>query len=302
VGVIDRRIAEFAAGQHDVLGDGDLLALGVGPRAIARRLADHRLHCLFRNAYAVGTPRVTQRGRWKAATTSYGHEALVSYRHGAALWDLMKPRGPIDVTVPRKQRGQPGIRLHVSRTLTAPDRTTIDAIPVTSLARTLLDLAEVVTPLELQRAYERAEELEILDVRALEELLQRSNGRRGVAALRSLLAYDPGAAAGAASELERLFLDLVREAGLPAPQTNVLVHGYLVDACWPEAGLVVELDGYEFHSDRTTFERDREKATLLKLAGLTFVAFTHRQVTRERLWVAATVEDLLADARRATAR
>jgi very-short-patch-repair endonuclease len=166
---------------------------------------------------------------------------------------------------------------------------------VTSTARTLLDLSDVVSPLVLRRAYERAEELGVLDTKALHKLLARSNGRRGVSALRALLDYDPTAAAQAESELERLFLDLLRSAGLPEPQVGVLIDGYLVDAFWPEANLVVELDGYEFHRDRETFERDREKAAKLRLAGRTLIALTYRQVTNEPDWVLTTVRRLLAD-------
>jgi very-short-patch-repair endonuclease len=261
-------------------------------------LADHRLHRLFRGAYAVGSLRVTQRGRWKAATLSVGPDALIAATDAAALTDLIRrPRGPIDLLVPeRRARSQEGIRMHSTRSLHPDDRSEIDGIPVTSLARTLLDLAEVLTPLELQRAYERAEELEILDTTAVAALLARSNGRRGVAAVRSLLSYDPTAAASAESELERLFLDLIRDAGLPEPQVGVLVDGFLVDAIWPEANLVVELDGFEFHRDRETFERDRMKAAELRLAGRTVVAFTYRQVTEDEDWVLTTVRRLLGRA------
>jgi very-short-patch-repair endonuclease len=136
--------------------------------------------------------------------------------------------------------------------------------------------------------------MEILDVRAIEALLARSNGRKGVAALTALLRYDPTAAARAESDLTRQFLDLVRNGGLPEPQTTVLVDGFLLDCFWPEANLVVELDGYEFHRDRETFERDRAKAASLRRSGRTLIAFTHRQVTRQGGWVLETVRELLA--------
>jgi hypothetical protein len=169
----------------------------------------------------------------------------------------------------------------------------VDGIPVTSIPRTLLDLAEVVPAIQLQRAYERAERLRILDVAAIHELLARSNGRRGVVALRDLIAYDPAAAAEADSELELHFLDLVRHAGLPPPQANVLVEGYLVDAYWPTARLVVELQGYAYHSDRQAFERDHARLARLRLAGCEVLALTWRQVTREPAWVASALATLL---------
>jgi very-short-patch-repair endonuclease len=108
------------------------------------------------------------------------------------------------------------------------------------------------------------------------------------------MAYDPSAAAEARSELERGFLDLVRDSRLPPPQVNVLVEGYLVDAYWPAARLVVELQGYAYHSDREAFERDHARLARLKLAGCEVLALTWRQVTAERSWVAEAISSLLA--------
>jgi len=180
------------------------------------------------------------------------------------------------------------------------DLTTIDAIPVTALARTLLDLAAVLTDLELRRAYECAQRLEILDVRAIAELLDRANGHRGLGKLSALVDYDPELAAQAESELEGLFLDLLRANGIEMPQANVLVDGFLVDAYWPEADLVVELDGYEFHHDREAFERDHRKIAKLRLAGREVVALTYNQVTRESDWVVAAVAAMLERGRAAS--
>ena len=125
-------------------------------------------------------------------------------------------------------------------------------------------------------------------------MLERSNGRRGAGILRALLRYDPAVAAQAESELERRFLDLVRRARLPVPQVNVLVDGYLVDAYWPRARLVVELDGYAYHRGRAAFERDHARATRLRLAGYEFHSFTYRQVTDDPAWVAGVLRSLLA--------
>ena len=145
--------------------------------------------------------------------------------------------------------------------------------------------------------YERAEELQLLDTAAVRSILDLRRGHRGAARLRALLAYDPTAAAAAISELERLYLDLLREYDIPTPQVNVLVDGYLVDCYWPDADLVVELDSYEFHGDREAFERDRAKVADLRRAGHQAVQFTYRQVTARRAWVAGTTRTLLAVAR-----
>jgi very-short-patch-repair endonuclease len=111
--------------------------------------------------------------------------------------------------------------------------------------------------------------------------------------LRDLLNYDPARAAETRSELERLFLDLIRDARLPVPQVNVLVEGFEVDAYWPEARLVVELQGYAHHSDRETFERDHLKLAHLKLAGFEFLPLTYRQVAQDRRRTATTILRLL---------
>lgn len=219
-----------------------------------------------------------------AAVLAYGPEGLLSHREAAALLDLRaSSRSSIDITVSRTSglRRRCGIDVHRTRTLVPEDRTVVDGIPVTSVARTLVDLATVLDAKQVQRAYERAEKLRILDARALARAVDRNAKRRGIAAIRALLGYDPSLSAEAVSELEQACLDLIREAKLPSPQVNVLVEGHLVDLYWPTARLVVELDGYKFHSDRAAFERDRRKVTALHVAGCTVLTFTHAHVTTQ---------------------
>jgi very-short-patch-repair endonuclease len=196
------------------------------------------------------------------------------------------------VTVDGWRQSRRGIRFH-SASLTALEIDEVDAIPVTSLARTLLDVAATEKELTLRRMYERAERLQILNLEPIREVLLLRRGHRGAARLRALLDYDPTAAAHAVSELERLYLDLLREAGIPEPQVNVLVEGYLVDCYWPEFDLVVELDSYEFHGDREAFERDRAKIADLRALGHEAVQFTYRQVTGDPEWVVARTRMLL---------
>ncbi len=153
----------------------------------------------------------------------------------------------------------------------------------------------MVTPHQLQRAYEQAEKLRILDHRKLCDLCQRSNGRHGLKHLLPLLEYDPTPATEAWSELERLFHDLVRRNELPPYQRNVIVDGdpSPVDAYWPEARLVVELQSYAHHSGRQEFERDHAKRARLMAAGQAVLPLTHRQVTAEEAETVATIVALL---------
>jgi len=124
-------------------------------------------------------------------------------------------------------------------------------------------------------------------------------GRRGLPTLVALLDYDPATAAESKSDLESSFLDLVREARLPLPSLNVLVKGYLVDAYWPAARLVVELQSYEHHAHRRAFDRDYAKLGRLTMAGYHVLALTDRQLKREREWVVAALGALLGGARSA---
>jgi very-short-patch-repair endonuclease len=289
----DRRIAELAARQHNVIDTRDLRALGADRSAVARRVADRRLRRLHRGVYAVG--RVDQKGRWLAAVRAVGTDAVLSHRDAAALHGLRRcDRRLVEVTTTSHLRSRPGIAVHQARVLDPRDRNTIAGIPVTSIPRTLLDLAAVVDRIPLRRAFEEAERLRVLDTRALQDLLDRSNGHRGVSALGALLAHDPAPTTESKSELEARFMDVIRDHDLPVPQLNVLVEGHLVDAYWPAARLVIELQGYQFHSHRTAFERDHAKLARLKLAGFETLAFTSRQVTMERAATARVIATLLA--------
>ncbi len=296
--VIDSLVHRLARRQHGAVSHWQLIALGVSASAIDRRVADGRLRRIHRGVYAVG--ELDRRGRWMAAVLACGEGALLSHRDAAMLWNLRETnRRAIDATAPgARRRSRPRITVH-GAALHPDDRVEVDGIPVTSVSRTLLDLAEVVPPTQLRRAYEAAERHRHLDVDALNDVIARSNGRRGLAALLALLEYDPAPARDSKSDLESALLDLVREVGLPLPHLNVLVDGYLVDAHWPAARLVVELQSYEHHAHRQAFDRDYAKLGRLTLAGYQVLPLTYRQLKQERDWVVASLRALLRAARSA---
>lgn len=233
-----------------------------------------------------------------AAVLACGPTALLSHRSAAALWGLRPSLGTrVDVTAPgRSRHRQAGIVLHRVRDLHRDDRTQRRGIPVTTVPRVLLDLAEVLRSRELERALEEADRLRILDVRALERLCWRSPGRRGLRPLGELLTEHRLPAPRTRSELERRFLDLCRDARLPRPVVNVVVAGFEVDAVWIGARVVVELDGYAFHRTRAAFERDRVRDTALQLAGYRVLRVTHRRLEAEPAAVTEAVRSLLASA------
>jgi len=193
----------------------------------------------------------------------------------------------------RGRGGSAGVTVHRTRSLHPEDRALRDGIPVTSVARTLLDYAEVVYPPRLARAFEEADRLRLVDMKALERLMARSHGRHGLVPLQALVSEAWRPLPETRSELERVFLELCRDAGLPAPQANVMLAGLEVDALWPRERLVVELDGFAFHRTRAAFERDRRRDAALQLAGYRVLRLTARRLAEEPAAVVGLVRSLL---------
>ena len=221
--------------------------------------------------------------------------AALSHNTAAAVWNLRWSHGHPHVTVAgHRGRPRPGLVIHAVRTLDPRDVTTREGFRVTTVARTLLDLAETLQATDLHRAYEAAETEAVLDLRAVHDVMSRSPGRHGLRPLRALLERSRAPEPAARSELERLFVDLCHEHGIPRPFVNIMVEGYEVDMCWPEARLVVEIDGHRFHGTRTAFERDRARDATLQVAGYRVIRLTHRRLISDPARVAAEVRALLA--------
>jgi putative AbiEi antitoxin of type IV toxin-antitoxin system/uncharacterized protein DUF559 len=294
---VDAAIAALAARQHGVVSAAQLYALGLGRGAIAWRVRIGRLHRVHHGVYAVGHPRLTVRGRYWAAVLACGgaDAAVLSHRSAAALWELLPaPSGKVDVTSLRRSTSNVALRVHRGTTLRPDDvARQDDGLPVTSVARTLIDLADVLTPQRLRRACHQAEILRLLDAAVLEQTLTRHPGRR-TTGLRTILA--DLATTGphvTRSELEERFLSLITQFGLPQPLVNQTVHGYEVDFLWPGQRLIAEVDGAATHLTPTAFERDRRRDAALQVAGFRVVRFTWRQIIEEPSAVAATVRALL---------
>jgi hypothetical protein len=295
---LDVRIRSLAERQHGVVSLPQLQFLGLSARAVRDRVAAGRLTRIHRGVYAVGHARLTLRGHWMAAVLAYGPHAALSHRSAAALHGIRPDNRPkTDVTLPsRSARSRPGIDVHASMTLTEADLTNVYGIPCTSLARTLLDLAEVIDRQGLERALDQAEVLRIFHLRALEDVLARAAGRRGAGVLRDVLAKYDGPTL-TEKELEERFLAFCRAAGLPKPGVNVWITldggvAYKADFIWREARLIVETDGWGTHGTRRAFEEDRRRDRRLSLTGWTVVRFTWRDVEREPAEVTETLAGL----------
>jgi uncharacterized protein DUF559 len=181
--------------------------------------------------------------------------------------------------------------------LNAPDRTTVKGIPCTSVARTLLDLAAVVTPRQLSNAITEAEVLRVFDLAAVHDVVTRGRRRRGVARLRDALSAYDSSSERTRGELERRFLALCARSGLPRPEVNapLLLDGtqIVADFLWRDTRLIVEADSHRFHGTATAFERDRQRDQLLILAGWRVIRCTWRQVVNHPEELTRTLRILL---------
>ena len=242
-----------------------------------------RLQRLWRGVYAFGHSELRLEGRLLGAVLASGRGAVLSHRSAADHWGILRTnRAPIEVTVEARgtRAKRPGIDLHCVRSLDPRDLTVLRGIPVTTVARTLVDLCSVLPDRMVERALEQSHVLRLVHSGALEEILGRTPGRRS-AVLRRLLEVQTRAPTLTRSELEEAFLALCRRGGLPDPEVNTHLHGYEVDFLWRAQRRVVEVDGHAFHSERGAFERDRRKDVDLELAGFPVTRFTHDQVMYE---------------------
>lgn len=234
-----------------------------------------------------------------AALLVSGEGAVLSHRAAAAVWHLRAvPTGDIDVTVPSRSGRQKrsGITVHRSSTLYLADAVVHDGIPVTSAARTILDLAGVLPRRELERVLDRAEQLRLFDLRALERQIAAGHGRPAAATLKQCLAEHTAGSTLTESETEERFLPLVDKAGLERPAINewvVLSDGTALrpDCMWRHRRLIVELDGFGPHSTRRALRTDRRRDRKLRLENWKVLRFTYEDVTEEPGAVVAELRD-----------
>ncbi|HYI17866.1 MAG TPA: DUF559 domain-containing protein [Solirubrobacteraceae bacterium] len=288
---IDLLIARFADRQHGVVARWQLLSAGASPDAVDRRVGSRRLRLLHRGVYAVGHRSLRPEGYRLAAVLACRRGALLSHAAGAAHLELRASSATIiDVTVPHTNPcRRPGIRVHRHAALRPEERTEHLGVPVTTVARTIFDLAATFPRRTLERVIDQAEVLQLFDLHDLEAVIAAHRGRPGAPLLAAVLAgYAPDQDL-TRSELEEAFLALCAEQGLQRPRVNAIVVGLEVDFHWPRHRLVVEVDGWRFHRTRRAFERDRERDAILAAAGLRVLRFTARQIAAERPAVVAAV-------------
>lgn len=291
-------VADLAGAQHGVLGYMQLREAGLSATAIDGWTRTGRLHRVHRGVFAVGHRALSRRGRCLAAVLAGGDGAVLSHCSAAWLWGLRRTLvGPVEISVPSRGHGQPRIRVHRTPALSGADRAEQDRIPVTTVPRTLLDLALTEPRRRLEDAVERAERVGLLDLIEIDAMLRRRKGAPGTRRLREALElYRTAVFSRARTEL--LFLRLIRHADLRPPSINFFVEGCELDAYWERERFGVELDGWESHGTRRAFEEDRLRQEELKLAGIDSIRVSARRIEREPERVAANLRRLLAQRRK----
>lgn len=275
----DARIHDLAADQHGVVARSQLLAADVSAGAVDHRLRKGTLRPAHRGVYTTG-PVAARYRREMAALLACGPRAALSDRTAGGVWGMTPPpqeEEPVDVVAPRTVRGPAsGVRLH-RRTVRSDEIVQRHGLALTTPARTILDLASGLDPYALERALSRALRRELFTCDDVRSILLRHPRRRGCRSLRDLL-DDTSGPALTRSEAEARLLALLRKAGVPRPRSNAVVWGLEVDFLWPDHNVVVEVDGFAFHSHRSAFENDRERDLILAGEGLTVIRVTWRQI------------------------
>jgi hypothetical protein len=299
--ILDRKIAALAGVQEGVVGATQLNALGLGRHGVRHRLDVGRLHELFTSVYAVGHPSVSADGRRIGAVLACGEGAVLSRFSAAEAWGILGgSRKMYDVVAPGRSGGRIGdadkIDLRRTRRLPAEDVTMLRGIPITTVARVLLDLSGCTSPRTVQHAVHEAEVIGLLDVEEVIATIERNPGRRGTRTLRAAIgvrAPDPGN-----SVFAIMFLKLCADHGLPTPQLGVHVDGgdrlYEADALFDAERLVVELDGGQVHRTARNFQTDRRRDSVLAARDYQTLRYTWHRVRDEPKAVATELRRVLA--------
>lgn len=292
---VDERVGSLAARQFGVVSRRQLTDLGLGKGAIAGRVARGTLRRQAQGVYAVGRPADHPNAPFAAALLALRSAGWVAGRSAGALWDVL----PLDAAAPVEvvvlgppPRSRPGVRVRATTRLDHADRARRATLPVTGLARTLVDLAEQLDAGELERAVAEAIALHDLNVAAVRSAMERRPATRGCVVLRGVLDAADGPRRSR-SEAEARFLALVRDARLPVPATDVRIGGFRVDAFWARERVVAEVDGFAFHRSRRKFDLDRERDAVLQSAGYLVFRATWRQIVDEPTATAARLAAVL---------
>jgi very-short-patch-repair endonuclease len=290
---LDVALAALAARQHGVVALAQLRELPLSDSAVSKRVAAGRLHRVHRGVFAVGHAALPREGRWMAAVLMAGEGAALSHLSAAALWQIWRGRPrDVEVIAPRRRHARAGVQTHQARRLDPREVTVWGAIPVTTVARTLVDLTDELDEHQLANVIHEATFRRRFDLAATRAAMTRANGRPRLSVLDAALDAHAAGSAGTRSDLEDRFLALVSAARLPPPLVNVHVptaaRQIEVDFYWPDQRLCVEVDG-PGHSRPRTRREDRARDELLRAAGQDVLRFTWDEVQHRAASVTAVL-------------
>jgi very-short-patch-repair endonuclease len=285
----DAAIAALAGRQRTIVGHDQLLGMRCGRRRIARWVSRKRLHAVFRGAYSVVSGPLPPLAREQAALLVCGERTFLSHRTAAAIWGLQRTfPAKVEVSVVGRRCEHEGILVHRIQAIDQTEVRRHEGLWVSSPARAVLELAATASTAELATAIDEGLAARLFTPQELDAVLARNRPCRGAARLARIL-QDPTATAVSRSEREKRLLRLIRDAGLPVPDTNVKFGRFLLDFFWRREGLVVELDGYNFHRGPRAFGQDREKDLAVRAAGLEMLRFTGDHVVKQPWMVLGTI-------------
>jgi very-short-patch-repair endonuclease len=288
---VERAIARVAGRQDNVITHDQCFVAGLGRGAIARRLEAGVMQWMHRGVYLLGAAPPSRMASARAAVMACGEGAVVSHRSAAEMFGLLPETDrDVDVTVVGRNPGvHAGVRVHRPRGLARHEVTKMRGIPVTTVARTIADIAATEPANDVMHAWQEALYRRIVTPGAVAAVLKREPRRKGAPVIRALI-ENPSMTR---SERERALLKLLDAAQLPRPLTNVRLHGYLVDAYWPEHGLVLEFDGWQAHGHRHAFETDRKRDQVMLANDVRSMRVTDRQLKHEPVALAARIAQTL---------
>jgi very-short-patch-repair endonuclease len=268
---IDLVVAGLAGRQHGIVARWQLLRLGLTEQMIKTRVRHGGLHRFHRGVYAYGHRSITIESRWMAAVLAFGPDAVLSHRSAGQLWGLV-PRSSIapEITKPRRAGERPHLVVHRGQ-LPGDEVVRVRGIPVTSVPRTMFDLAGMLKEREVERAWNEMEVRKYTDPLSVPDLMERYPGRKGSVVLARLAGRKTLPVGITRNDLEEAFLALVDRHGLPRPRMNVHIplrgRFYEIDCFWEELRVAIELDGGGAHGTTRAFQKDRERDRILLAEG-----------------------------------
>jgi very-short-patch-repair endonuclease len=275
---VERKLAAIAAASHGVVTRAEVLRAGITERELKRRVAKGTLVPVHRGVYRVGHAAPSLEARYMAAVKACGERSLLAGRAAAHLLGLLKRPPSMPEVLTATQRRPQGVVIHRVRRLDPPDATEWRGVPVTNAPRTLVDLAAVLDPPDLARAFHEAVVRHHIKPEGVERVLRRRHNWPGARELRRVIW---GNEPVSLSRLESSFIAVLRRARLPLPETNQLAGGHYVDCRWPEHRLTVELDSYAYHGTRHAWERDIDRERQARARGDEFGRYTWRDVAED---------------------